>query len=595
MKRLFMILVLLLAATVDDPALAGGRPGSSPGFPQMVRVRLWYLHPPRDLHLGADAGRAQFRKCASCKPADLIVLAVHALGSRVQIDGGTTGPSEIYLSGVYQISTVGEPPLRADFRLEIRARGGHLLITATMPMEEYIAGVLAGEAGNFKSDEALKALAIAGRSFAVHFGSRHALDGFDFCDTTHCQDLRLARIDDRLRRIADSTAGEILWYDGEPAATYYHANCGGTTEDGRFILGTNDVPAPFLRQHSDQYCIRNGASQWHSEVSKRELQHALAADGVPVPGRLRAVSVVQRTPSGRVEFLRLSGNGNVMVPALAFRFAIGHHIGWDRLKSNWYEVRDAGDAIVFHGRGSGHGVGLCQVGAEVMGEEGYSYREILNFYYPGTKLGVHAQAITWQQLTAEDIVLLTTRPDRDHSLLPLATQILREAERSTGLQYRSTPRLKVYGTVSAFCDSTGEPGWVAASTRGRTIQLQPPDVLQRAGTLESTLRHELLHMLIEAHARPGTPLWFREGLVLYLGEPNVTVRQETRSEDLALLEKSLSAATSEEELRAAYASAHARVSQLAQRYGSKTLLVWVQNGLPPELTSHRSVGFEGSR
>ena len=87
---------------------------------------------------------------------------------------------------------------------------------------------------------------VAARTFAMHFGSRHALDGFDFCDTTHCQDLRIAGIDAHLRSIAQATAGEILWYDGEPAATYYAANCGGTSEDGRFILGNDEERAPSL-------------------------------------------------------------------------------------------------------------------------------------------------------------------------------------------------------------------------------------------------------------------------------------------------------------------------------------------------------------
>jgi len=87
---------------------------------------------------------------------------------------------------------------------------------------------------------------VAARTFAMHFGSRHALDGFDFCDTTHCQDLRIAGIDAHLRSIAQATAGEILWYDGEPAATYYAANCGGTSEDGRFILGNEEERAPSL-------------------------------------------------------------------------------------------------------------------------------------------------------------------------------------------------------------------------------------------------------------------------------------------------------------------------------------------------------------
>jgi stage II sporulation protein D len=282
-----------------------------------------------------------------------------------------------------------------------------------------------------------------------------------------------------------------------------------------------------------------------------------------------------------VEFLRLTGSDTITVPAPTFRFAIGRHIGWERLKSNWYEVTNAGDRIVFNGRGSGHGVGLCQVGAEVMGDEGHSYREILSFYYPGTKLGVNAQAVPWQRVANENIELFTMRPERDGSLLPLATRLLHESEASTGLLFRAAPRLKVYTTVAAFRNSTGEPGWVAATTRGRTIQLQPADVLRAAGTLDNTLRHELLHMLIESYARPGTPLWFREGLVLYLSEPDAEVRTGTSSPNLAELEKAMTDPASEQQLREAYAEARARVAQLARKYGKPELIKWVQNGVPP--------------
>jgi stage II sporulation protein D len=457
-----------------------------------------------------------------------------------------------------------------------------------MPMEEYIAGVLAGETGNFKSEEALKAMSVAARTYAEHFGSRHALNGFDFCDTTHCQDLRLAGIDPRLRKIADSTAGEVLWYDGEPAATYYYANCGGTTEDGRYILGNDEAPAPYLTQHSDRYCVRNGGSQWNSEVSTRDLQRALAAEGIKIPGVLHSVSVMNRTASGRVEFLRISGNSSVTVAGVLFRTAVGRQIGWDRLKSNWYDVSVRGDRVVFHGRGFGHGVGLCQVGAEIMGEEGHSYREILAFYYPGTRLGVAAQGIAWQQLANDDIELLTARPDRDRSLLPVATRFMHESEESTGLIYRSRPRLKVYATLSEFRNATGEPGWVAASTRGRTIQMQPPEILRDAGTLDNTIHHELMHMLIDSYARPGTPRWFREGLVLYLTAPNQPANAVVGSVDVSSLENSLRAPQSEQELRSAYAGARARIAELAQKHGKDALLDWVQNGLPPDLLAHSS-------
>jgi len=277
------------------------------------------------------------------------------------------------------------------------------------------------------------------------------------------------------------------------------------------------------------------------------------------------------------------------VSGLLFRSAIGRHIGWDRLKSNWYEVSNRGDRIVFHGRGYGHGVGLCQVGAEIMGEEGHTYREILAFYYPGTHLGVAAQGIAWQQLANEDIELLTPRPDRDRPLLPIATRFMHESEESTGLVYRSKPRLKVYGTIAEFRNSTGEPGWVAASTRGRTIQLQPPDLLRDAGTLDSTIHHELMHMLIESYARPGTPQWFREGLVLYLTTPKRAVASGSHATDLVALESSLRAAQSEQDLRHAYAEAEDRVAQLAQQHGKNTLLDWVQNGLPPDLLPRTTV------
>jgi len=584
MKHLLASLLLLLLGSTGDLRSTSRDSGSR--FPQTVRVRLWYLHPPRELHVRTEPGRAQLRKCPTCKPVDISQIVLHAAQSSIWIDSDKSAAASLRVSGTYQLNATGEPPLHADFPIDLRANQGHLLITALMPMDEYIAGVLAGETGNFKSDEALKAMAVAARTFAMHFGSRHALDGFDFCDTTHCQDLRVAGMNDRLRKIADSTAGEILWYEGEPAAAYYAANCAGTSEDGRFILGNNEARAPYLREHSDQYCIRNGGSQWRSEIPKRELQRALATDGIAVPGTLRSVVVLQRTPSGRVEFLRLTGAAGVTVSALNFRSAIGHNIGWDRLKSNLYEVSDQGNAIVFHGRGSGHGVGLCQVGAEVMGEEGHSYREILAYYYPGTKLGVSAQGTPWQRLANEDVELLTTQPERDHSLLATATRYMHQSEESTGFIFPAVPRLKVYATVAAFRNSTGEPGWIAASTRGRTIQLQPADVLRQAGTLESTIQHELLHMLIESHARPQTPLWFREGLVLYLAGPKpAQPGANHRFENVAALEKALRAPASEEQLRAAYDDAYSYVAQLARQHGRDALLDWLQNGLPADATA----------
>jgi stage II sporulation protein D len=586
MKPIAPFLVTLLCAWTAGSAHSQSDIGPKAavnriGFPHTVRVRLWHLHPPPTLKLIAESGQAKVRKCAGCPEIVFTALTLRASGSRIQLEGEKSTTQEVHTAGTYQIVAPAVPTLNADFPIDIRSSEGHLLVTASMPMDEYIAGVLAGETGNFKSDETLKAMAVTARTYAMHFGSRHALEGFDFCDSTHCQNLQIAGVSPRLRKIAESTSGEVLWYDGEPASTYYHANCGGTTEDGRFILGDNEQRTPYLKQHSDTYCVRSSAFQWRTEVSKRELQQALTAEGVNVPGQLRAVAVLQRTPSGRVEFLTVTGSHAISVPGLTFRSAVGHNIGWDRLKSNWYDVRVDGDKVIFHGRGSGHGVGLCQVGAEVMGEEGHTYREILAFYYPGTRLGLNAQGTLWQQLNSEDVVLFTTRPDRDRALLRLATRMMHEAEEQTGLVYSGAAKLKVYATVAAFRDATGEPGWVAASTRGSTIRMQPTDVLQDAGTLETTLRHELLHMLVEEHAKPSTPLWFREGLVLSLAQPNAPTRSGGGVENVSTLEKALRAPLSEQQLRQAYADALARMSKLIAQNGRETVIRWLQEGLPP--------------
>ena len=579
MRRIAVLLATLFAVWVGS---ADTRNGTATGFPNTVLVRLWYLHPAVKLRITAQPGQAKYRKCDKCAEIPFVALSLSAAGSQVHVEGDKAAVAELRTSGLYQLSAASDPPLKADFPVNVRASDGKLLLTAVMPMDEYIAGVLEGETGNFKSEETLKAMAVTARTYALHFGARHAIDGFDFCDSTHCQNLRLGGGTPRLPKIVESTAGEVLWYDGEPAATYYYANCGGTTEDGRYILGNDEQRAPYLKQHSDTYCVRTSNNRWRSEVSRQELQHALSAEGVTVPGQLRGVAVARRTPSGRVEFLTIAGSHAITVQGLIFRSAVGRNIGWDRLKSNWYDVRVEGDHIVFNGRGSGHGVGLCQVGAEVMGEEGKSYREILSFYYPGTRLGVSAQGTQWQQLSSEDVLLFTERPERDRAILPPATRILHEAEENTGLVYSGAVKIKVYPTVSAYRDATGEPGWVAASTRGQTIRLQPTDVLSDAGTLDSTLRHELMHLLVELHAKPGTPLWFREGLVLFLSQRDANAKSDVAFPNVEALNKALRFPVSDQEMRRAYAEARGRVARLVSQKGLEAVIAWLQEGIPTQ-------------
>jgi stage II sporulation protein D len=254
---------------------------------------------------------------------------------------------------------------------------------ANLPLEEYVAAVLAAESGGFRSEEALKAMAVATRTYALHFRGRHREQGFDFCDTTHCQDLRRSKVTPRLRQAAGATAGEMVWYSGSPAAAYYHAHCGGSTEAPQYVWGVRE---PYLRQRADRYCAREGAKEWHSEYSKGLIERVLEDQGVETPHRLDSVQVVQRTPSGRAARLLLSGSEMAVVKIADFRRAIQRGLGWKSVPSDSFSVREGSGTFVFSGKGFGHAVGLCQAGAERMGEEGKPYREILAYYYPGTVL-----------------------------------------------------------------------------------------------------------------------------------------------------------------------------------------------------------------
>src|SRR5271166_5388851 len=127
MKRLFLaISLLLLLWSAGDAHSSPTRTSASGGFPQTVRVRLWYLHPPRELRLHAEPGQAQFRKCATCKPVALATLALKASGSSVQVDNDKSATGEVRISGAYQMNAAGEPPLRADFPIGVRANDGNL-------------------------------------------------------------------------------------------------------------------------------------------------------------------------------------------------------------------------------------------------------------------------------------------------------------------------------------------------------------------------------------------------------------------------------------------------------------------------------------
>jgi stage II sporulation protein D len=291
------------------------------------------------------------------------------------------------------------------------------------------------------------------------------------------------------------------------------------------------------------------------------------------------MTIAERTASGRARTLVLSGGGeSVRIAAGSFRLALDRERGWNTLRSDFYEVESNPSRWVLRGRGTGHGVGLCQLGAEQMGLNGSTWHEILAFYYPGTLVGLTGRGLAWQRRSGDRITLVTVRPDGDRAALASGERQLRALAARTHWPVPPKIELRVFPDLETFRDATGEPGWVAAHTVGSRIDLQPLATLASRGAVDSTIGHELAHVLMEAQAAPGLPLWFREGLVEYLerhGEATGTARVPADSE---LLDRS-----NVESARRAYAQAAAEVAALAGRYGETAVFDWVRLGLPPEV------------
>jgi stage II sporulation protein D len=252
---------------------------------------------------------------------------------------------------------------------------------------------------------------------------------------------------------------------------------------------------------------------------------------------------------------------------------MGRTLGWATIRSDRFEVTDDSGRLCFHGIGEGHGVGMCQRGADEMGREGIGYRQILAFYYPGAELSVTATGLAWTRVSGENVTLWSTQIARDRAALAAAERQVKEIAQETGWTPGGPIELRVYPDLDAFRNATGEPGWVAARTAGRRIDLQPVSLLKSKGALDSTIRHEVLHVFVEAQARPGLPTWFREGVAGYLEGGARTGSTEAAERDLRQTED-------EGRARRAYRAATERVAELVRRNGAAVVLGWVKTGLP---------------
>ncbi len=258
-------------------------------------------------------------------------------------------------------------------------------------LEEYVAGCVVAELGSPRTDAAAaqrarEVQAILCRSYATASRNRHGANGFDVCATTHCQVYRAVPSTEtgRLaREAAARTKGVVLAFEGRAVRPVYHAACGGKTSAAQDVWPGDGEP--WLRTVADEACARR--PPWTFRLEMKELERALAEDGrmsAAVP--LRDVEVASRDAAGRAATLRLVGKSTMVVRGDDFRLAVIRAFGPQSLASTMFSVQRAGRRLTFEGRGNGHGVGLCQMGAVRLAAQGQAPEAILRRYYPGTTL-----------------------------------------------------------------------------------------------------------------------------------------------------------------------------------------------------------------
>jgi stage II sporulation protein D len=253
-----------------------------------------------------------------------------------------------------------------------------LLVVNILHLERYVKGVLYHEVSHRWPLEALKAQAVAARTYASYQMQVNSKREYDVTSDVFSQVYGGKSAERHRTNLAvDRTRGEVMMYDNEILPAYYHSNCGGHTEDAHVLW--NHPPMPPLRAKVCPYCQDAPNSQWVKNFQSSEVQEKLIEDGKKI-GLIKHIDVIARTDSGRAKELKVTDRAGkeVFLTAKEFRQLLGPNA----LKSNMYHITMKGYFFDIAGRGWGHGVGMCQWGAYNMSLKRFNYKEILTFYYP---------------------------------------------------------------------------------------------------------------------------------------------------------------------------------------------------------------------
>ena len=303
--------------------------------------------------------------------------------------------------------------------LLLRIIDGELHAINRIPIEDYLTSVIASEMSGTSSAELLKAHAIISRSWllaqlaasplpllkrgrgeGIRWYDREAHTHFDVCADDHCQRYQgvSRKVTPQVHEAIRATRGIVLSYEGEVCDARFSKCCGGITE--LYESCWDDTPHPYLSVVHDPFCntddpkilseVLNHYDQstdfyrWTVEYTRSELSELVRRRNGFDYGDILDLIPIERGPSGRIVRLQIVGTKATRI--IGKELEIRRTLSESHLYSSAFEVEKRETSFVLHGSGWGHGVGLCQIGAAVMGAQGYRFDEILHHYYPNAEL-----------------------------------------------------------------------------------------------------------------------------------------------------------------------------------------------------------------
>jgi len=320
-------------------------------------------------------------------------VTVRVQGAGLLLNERTVAESQVWVEGsrgTYQVR-VGMEAGKTDLSdssqewvvrgpLEIQSSSSGLALINWIDLEDYVAGVVSGEVGAKWPIEALKAQAVAARTYVLYKKVENQLQPFDVVAGVQDQVYHghSVRAESVLQAVA-ATRGQVVTFDKRPIFAAYSSTAAGPTEDALFVWA---LDLPYLKGVDCPFDEQAPRYDWRTSFTFDYLEQQLRKEGYNV-GKVATLTPYTFTPSGRVDRVRLlHSRGEIILRGQDLRRVVGY----SKIFSTQFSIESFGPEVVVVGHGAGHAVGMCQWGMREMAELGYDYQSIVRHYYPGTTL-----------------------------------------------------------------------------------------------------------------------------------------------------------------------------------------------------------------